>query len=820
MNKNYFRILLAVLLLNTSGEVLKAQCTTPSPPSVSGTTLAGCTSSSAFTLTATGTSTNQIGWYANSFGGNALSTNSVFTTPTLTQGTVYYVGQSAPSSTGGGSGTGAGDTLAMPDYSINVPALETRGYYFTAPHDFIITGLRVPVVIGGTLSGIAVVKLPQAPPLYTSVTNTFNTLFLNQNIAGTSFVSVNIPVYTGDIIGVLGERGGYSAYGPNQGTGMYASMLGTGGSTVNLYRMGMLYNLATTAPQDLWTEQVNTIGMVEMVISKVCNSTLTPVTVSVVGVPQVTVTPPPHVCANAAYTLTAGGASTYTWTGGPQTSSYVVNPSSTTTYSVKGSILSTCQSTLTTVTITVDPSAPTVTASASSASICSGNTIALNGTGGPAATFSWSGGANSVSNNNPFTPLATQIYSLYGTNACGTTSTAITVTVHATPTLVTSSSPTAGVCEGHTTTLTVTGALTYSWVGASAPGANFVVTPAATTDYTVSGVSSAGCIASTVHNLNVFPAPVVTAVTNKQLVCSGGSATLTAGGANTYSWTNNSATTTTTVVNPLASTIYTVTGTYTSNGCSTENTVSVNVFDPVLLVSNSSTVCEGAALSLTANATAGSTSTYLWSNGSTYASNNIVVTAPAVYIVTVTTNAPGVSNCKSTATITIGMNAIPTISISATKTVICKGEKLLLTASGGTTYIWKNLTPTTNTVQVNPNVANTTTGYTVTGTDANGCSNSGTIAVKVNACTGIEALEKGEVFVSIYPNPNNGTFVIEVKQQTHLVLINQLGQSVKELNFDESNNYQQEVRDLSNGIYFIKGLTNGSSIQNKIIVNK
>ncbi len=812
MKKNYMRILLAVLFLLASREISVAQCSTPAPPTVSGSTLAGCTSSASFTLTGSPTGGNSIGWYANSFGGNALSTNTVYTTPTLTSGTTYYVGQST-------TGSGVIDTMAMPQYSINVPAQETRGYYFTAPHDFIIKGLRVPVAIGGTVSGIAVIKLPTAPPLYANVTNTFSTLFLDQNITGTNVVSVNIPVYAGDIIGVLGERGGYSAYGPNLGTGVFTSTLGIGGSTVNLNRMGMLYNLATTAPQDLWTETVNTIGMVEMYVSKVCNSTLTPVSVSVVGVPQVTVTPPPHVCANAAYTLNAGGASTYTWTGGPQTSTYVVNPSTTTTYSVKGSILSTCQSTLTTVTITVDASTPTLTTSASSPSICSGNTVVLTGSGGPAATFSWSGGTNTVTNSNPFTPLATQLYTLYGTNACGTTTAGITVTVYATPTLVTSSSPSSGMCEGKSATLTVSGASTYSWINSGSPGASYVVAPLTTTDYTVTGVSSAGCVSSSIHQLVVFPAPVISAISNKVMVCANGAATLTASGANTYTWTNNSASTASTVVNPAASTIYTVTGTYTNNGCSSDATVSVNVFDPALLVSNSTTVCEGAAITLTASATAGSSSTYTWSNGSVFASSSITVTTPAAYVVTVSTNAPGVFGCKSTATVNIGMYPSPTVAIVATKTVICKGEKLLLTASGGTAYVWKNLTPTTNTVLVNPSVVNITTVYTVTATDANGCSNTATIGVKVNACAGLQELTESEHILIAYPNPNNGNFVVQAQISLRLVLVNQLGQVVRDINLDASNNYRSEVLDLVSGVYFIKDL-NGSLKGNKIVVSK
>lgn len=810
MKKNYAGILLAAVLLFACGEVLRAQCTTPAPPSVSGTTLAGCTSSASFTLTGSPSGLNTIGWYANSFGGNALSTNTVFTTPTLTQSTTFYVGQSASASAGI-------ESLAQPTYSNNVPAMETRGYYFTAPVDFIITGLRVPVAIGGTVSSIAVVKLAATPPLYASVTNSFNTLFLNQAITGTNVVAVNIPVYAGDIIGVLGERGNYSGYGPYGNP--FTSTLGISSTTVNLYRMGMLYNLATTPPQDLWTETVNSIGMIEMEVARTCNSTLTPVTVSVVGVPQVTVTPPPHVCANSPYTLTAGGASTYTWTGGPQTATYVVSPSSTTTYSVKGSILSNCQSTLTTVTITVDPNSPTVTASASSPSICSGNTVILSGSGVPAATFSWSGGSNTVSNNNPFVPLATQLYTLYGSNACGTTTTGITVTVHPTPTLVTSSIPSAGLCAGKTATLTVSGASSYVWTNAGAPGANYVVTPTATGDYTVTGTSLAGCVSSAVHNLVVLPAPVVSANSNKQLVCSNGSATLSAFGANSYSWTNNSASTSSTVVNPIVSTIYTVTGTYTSNGCSTDATVAVNVFDPVLMVSNSATICEGTAITLTANATAGTSSTYTWSNGSIFSVTGVTVTAPAAYVVTVSTNAPGVSGCKSTATVNIAMSPNPTVSIVASKTVICRGEQVLLTASGGSTYVWKNLTPTTPTILVSPIALNTTTVYTVTGTNASGCSKTATIAVRVNACSGVEELSTADAPISVYPNPNNGSFKIQGHKGAHLILVNQLGEVVRELNFDSANEYQVEVRELSAGIYYLRDQTHNSIIAHKIVVH-
>jgi hypothetical protein len=808
MKKNYLKILSAILLINVSVKNLNAQCTAPSPPSISGGTIAGCVSSASFTLTGTPSGTNLIGWYANSFGGNALSTNSVFTTPTLTSGTTYYAGQSTAQT--------VVDTLAMPAYSLNVPAMETRGYYFTAPVDFIITGLRVPVVIGGTLSGIAVVKLPSAPPLYPSTTNTFNTLFLDQAITGTNVTSVHIPVKAGEIIGVLGERGGYSAYGPNQGNGLFTSTLGVAGPTVNLYRMGMLYNLATQTPTNIWTETVNTIGMVEMYVKQSCNSTLTPVTVSIVPTPTVVVATPPVICANSQYTLSASGASTFTWTGGPQTSTYVVSPSTNTTYSVQGSILSNCTSGITTVTVNVDAGVPTLTATSSSSAVCSGNTLTLIGSGAP--SFTWAGGANSVTNNIAFIPNATQQYTLYGSNSCGVSTTMITVTVNPTPTLITSSTPSA-VCDGNTATLTVTGASTYSWDAAGSPGATLVVTPSVSASYNVSGISSAGCPATAAQLLFVNPNPTVTvgAVLNKTLVCSGGSATLTSGGANTYSW-NTGDLTSTNFVNPLTTQVYTVTGTYSMTQCFSTNTIAITVFSPTLSITSNTSVCHGAPITLTANAGPGST--YVWSSGSPFASIYITPTVSASYSVTAQTSTINGLSCSSSGSVTVTVNPNPTVNIVSTRTLICKGEKTVLTATGGISYVWTFLTPTTNTVQVSPTATNVTTIYTVTGTDANGCQDMATIGVKVNACTGINETEAGRDLVAIYPNPNNGNFTVQVNSDMQLTLINELGQVIKELRFTQENQFRQDIEGLSNGVYFIKGIHNGSSVQSKLVVTK
>ena len=87
--------------------------------------------------------------------------------------------------------------------------------------------------------------------------------------------------------------------------------------------------------------------------------------------------------------------------------------------------------------------------------------------------------------------------------------------------------------------------------------------------------------------------------------------------------------------------------------------------------------------------------------------------------------------CAIPATLDILINPLPVISVS--DETICEGEATTLTASGADTYSWDppaGLSATTGaSVDANPV---TTTIYTVTGTDANGCENSASATVTVN----------------------------------------------------------------------------------------
>jgi len=101
------------------------------------------------------------------------------------------------------------------------------------------------------------------------------------------------------------------------------------------------------------------------------------------------------------------------------------------------------------------------------------------------------------------------------------------------------------------------------------------------------------------------------------------------------------------------------------------------------------------------------------------------------------------------------------LSILATNDSICASANDVLTASGAHTYTWSSNagTATTNTVSVSPTIS---TSYTVIGTDSSGCMDTTSKAINVKNCTtGIKQFAGNNQQVKVYPNPNNGSFVIE-----------------------------------------------------------
>lgn len=82
----------------------------------------------------------------------------------------------------------------------------------------------------------------------------------------------------------------------------------------------------------------------------------------------------------------------------------------------------------------------------------------------------------------------------------------------------------------------------------------------------------------------------------------------------------------------------------------------------------------------------------------------------------------------------VTVNALPAISVAGGNVSVCQGLSVTLTAQGGASYTWSpsdNLNVTSGAVVISTPTATRT--YTITGTDANGCVNTGTVTVTYNA---------------------------------------------------------------------------------------
>jgi len=95
----------------------------------------------------------------------------------------------------------------------------------------------------------------------------------------------------------------------------------------------------------------------------------------------------------------------------------------------------------------------------------------------------------------------------------------------------------------------------------------------------------------------------------------------------------------------------------------------------------------------------------------------------------------------------------------------------------------------------------------------------GTFCISVTQSTGMGISEFSNS-VSIYPNPNNGTFTLEAKTEGTYSIINELGQTVKQVQLRSDNDFTMNIDGLSNGIYFVVGYNNNQISRQKVIVTK
>lgn len=173
------------------------------------------------------------------------------------------------------------------------------------------------------------------------------------------------------------------------------------------------------------------------------------------------------------------------------------------------------------------------------------------------------------------------------------------------------------VCAGQTLALTAGGVNSYTWLPSGgfsgSNSASVTVSPATSTQYTVSGLNTFNCISQTVVSVHVDPVPIVQVSPAFPAICPGDSVNLTASGATWYSW-NTSQTSSGIKVSPATSTVYSVTGssTGTNMACPANASVQVVVYpvSPLNVVASRSVICLGEYATLNASGAL----SYTWSS--------------------------------------------------------------------------------------------------------------------------------------------------------------------------------------------------------------
>ncbi|HEX6915934.1 MAG TPA: PKD domain-containing protein, partial [Chitinophagaceae bacterium] len=645
------------------------------------------------------------------------------------------------------------------------------------------------------------------PPVLTATTH-YRRIVVNAPCADTSnvvIVTVN-PNATGSIStttnAICGNQSADITFTATTGTAPFNityTISGPGGtSTVN--QNGIANNATFTVIPAGSTAGNYTITLTSITNSNSCSTTtgLNSVAITVTAIPVITITQTPAgaICEGTSATLTASGATSYTWTGTGLSantgSSVTANPTTTQTYTIDGTTNNCTGTTTYTLNVNPRPAPPTVVTPVNYCQNATGATP-LQATASAGHTLTWynnpglTGGSASAPT--PSTAVAGNfVWYVTQTNTGGCESQPDSITVTITPSIdnnVIGSNQT--ICSGSASAVLSaatpptggTGTFNYQWqsspdgsswtdiAGATAASYDAGSLPA-TTQFRRNITSGLCSNTSNVVTITVVPALTNTGISANQAICEGSTPagldgqTPAGAGPFTYTWQSSPDSSTWTNISGATGEDYqpgalTTTVFYRRivvNGpCSdTSNVVKVTV-NPKANgnITAPTAICqyESADITFTASAgtapfefnytvtTPGGGSTTVYQAGMPSPSTvNVIPTGSAAGNYTVTLNS--ITNSNGCVTNT-GLNSV-TISVTATPVVtvdpvaaFCAGGSATLTANGATSYTWSPATYLSG-----------TTGNTVTATPpagtytydvqgtTNGCSGNGSITFTVN----------------------------------------------------------------------------------------
>ena len=189
---------------------------------------------------------------------------------------------------------------------------------------------------------------------------------------------------------------------------------------------------------------------------------------------------------------------------------------------------------------------------------------------------------------------------------------------------------------------------------------------------------------------------------------------------------------------------------------------------------------------------------------------------------------PAATGCPITSdSLQLTIDALPLVKLG-NDTTICGGHTIILDpkVTDATTYLWHPsgaITPTLSVDSTGTGFGTTTISVDVTNSKT--CVGSGTIHITFKNCTGISELTN--VSFRMYPNPNNGTFTLELnasqRETLDINVMNTSGVTVYSLNGIEVSGFVSKKMDLGTlpeGAYLFRISNGKESTMRKLVIKK
>jgi hypothetical protein len=366
------------------------------------------------------------------------------------------------------------------------------------------------------------------------------------------------------------------------------------------------------------------------------------------------------------------------------------------------------------------------------------------------------------------------------------------------------------LCDGDTLTLTQDYFDTVVWNTTDTANAYDITAPGSQT------VSVYDLCGSDTSVFTVMPQQV--AVVGDTNLCEGTSGALNTGiSGGTYMWSNNmNGNTSSDSVLTVDSAMTVYVEVVDAHGCASADTSIVTQSMDVVLA-DSATFCEGANVVLDANMTG----TYLWNDGST--NQTLSVSTPGVHSVTVTD-----LNCVSSGSSFVSeiLDVVSSFDDSSSVYAVAFTN----TAQNGDSYLWNFGDGTTSTdvspIHIFPWTNEDSTCYVVTLKATNSCG-SHTFTnncVRVGVMVSVTEVELTSL-ISIYPNPNNGVFTVNVTadeaKDMSVEVLDVRGALVYTQSYGKVNGEVNRTINLegsAKGIYFVKVTLDGETAVYRVAV--